>query len=76
MYPDIYAYCRQGEDGPTHQPVEMLESLRAMPNLLVIRPADGNEVCGYCRLIFTTGHSYFCGCLIAVRWLELMSKPY
>ena len=45
MYPDIYAYCRQGEDGPTHQPVEMLESLRAMPNLLVIRPADGNEVC-------------------------------
>ncbi|CAE7655778.1 TKT10, partial [Symbiodinium microadriaticum] len=35
-----------GEDGPTHQPVEMLESLRAMPNMLVFRPADGNEVCG------------------------------
>ena len=33
-----------GEDGPTHQPVEHLASLRAMPNLRVIRPADANEV--------------------------------
>ncbi len=32
-----------GEDGPTHQPVEHLMSLRAMPNLYVFRPADGNE---------------------------------
>jgi len=32
-----------GEDGPTHQPVEHLPSLRAMPNLAVIRPADANE---------------------------------
>ncbi|MEO0811511.1 MAG: transketolase [Myxococcota bacterium] len=32
-----------GEDGPTHQPVEHLASLRAMPNLHVIRPADANE---------------------------------
>ena len=32
-----------GEDGPTHQPVEHLAALRAIPNLLVIRPADGNE---------------------------------
>ncbi|MFQ5669115.1 MAG: transketolase [Acidobacteriota bacterium] len=32
-----------GEDGPTHQPVEHLASLRAMPNLWVIRPADANE---------------------------------
>lgn len=32
-----------GEDGPTHQPVEHLASLRAIPNLLVIRPADANE---------------------------------
>ena len=32
-----------GEDGPTHQPVEHLATLRAMPNLHVIRPADGNE---------------------------------
>jgi transketolase len=33
-----------GEDGPTHQPIEHLASLRAMPNLCVIRPADANEV--------------------------------
>ncbi|MBT2292849.1 transketolase [Paenibacillus albidus] len=33
-----------GEDGPTHEPVEQLAGLRAMPNLNVIRPADGNEV--------------------------------
>src|SRR3990172_9534585 len=32
-----------GEDGPTHQPVEHIASLRAIPNLLVIRPADANE---------------------------------
>ena len=35
-----------GEDGPTHQPVETIASLRAIPNLIVIRPADGNEVSG------------------------------
>ncbi|MFX1605265.1 MAG: transketolase family protein, partial [Promethearchaeota archaeon] len=33
-----------GEDGPTHQPVEHLASLRAIPNLVVIRPGDANEV--------------------------------
>ena len=33
-----------GEDGPTHQPIEHLAALRAVPNLLVIRPADANEV--------------------------------
>jgi transketolase len=32
-----------GEDGPTHQPIEQLASLRAMPDLLVVRPADANE---------------------------------
>jgi transketolase len=35
-----------GEDGPTHQPVEHIASLRAIPDLLVIRPADGNETSG------------------------------
>jgi transketolase len=33
-----------GEDGPTHQPVEQIAALRAIPNLVVIRPADANEV--------------------------------
>lgn len=35
-----------GEDGPTHQPVETIASLRAIPNLTVIRPANGDEVSG------------------------------
>lgn len=39
-----------GEDGPTHEPVEQLPSLRAMPNLSVIRPADGNETQAAWRL--------------------------
>jgi transketolase len=39
-----------GEDGPTHQPVEHLASLRAMPNLLVFRPADGVEAAECWRL--------------------------
>jgi transketolase len=39
-----------GEDGPTHQPVEHLASLRAMPNLHVIRPADANETAAAWRM--------------------------
>jgi transketolase len=39
-----------GEDGPTHQPVEQLASLRAMPGLRVIRPADANEVAAAWRV--------------------------
>jgi transketolase len=35
-----------GEDGPTHQPIEHCTSLRAMPNLIVFRPCDANEVAG------------------------------
>jgi transketolase len=40
-----------GEDGPTHQPVEHLASLRAMPNLTVLRPADANETAACWRLV-------------------------
>lgn len=46
--PVIYVFTHDsiglGEDGPTHQPIEHLPSLRAIPNLLVIRPCDANEV--------------------------------
>ena len=35
-----------GEDGPTHQPIEHLASFRAMPNILMMRPGDGNETAG------------------------------
>ncbi|GFE46469.1 putative transketolase [Streptococcus canis] len=46
--PVIYVFTHDsiavGEDGPTHEPIEQLASVRSMPNLNVIRPADGNEV--------------------------------
>ncbi len=46
--PTIYIFTHDsiglGEDGPTHQPIEQLASLRAMPNMLVLRPGDANEV--------------------------------
>ena len=45
-----------GEDGPTHQPVEMLASLRAMPGLLVFRPADANEVVETWRVVTALRH--------------------
>jgi len=45
--PVVYVFTHDsiglGEDGPTHQPTEHITSLRAIPNLVVIRPADGNE---------------------------------
>lgn len=41
-----------GEDGPTHQPVEQLVSLRAIPNLVVLRPADGNETAAAWKVAF------------------------
>jgi len=46
-YPSIFIFTHDsvglGEDGPTHQPVEHLMSLRLIPNLVVLRPADANE---------------------------------
>ena len=45
-----------GEDGPTHQPVEQLASLRAMPGLLVFRPADANEVAETWRHVMALHH--------------------
>jgi transketolase len=52
--PVIYVWTHDsvwiGEDGPTHQPVEQLPSLRAIPNLVVIRPADANETAAAWRV--------------------------
>lgn len=45
-----------GEDGPTHQPIEHLASLRAIPHLFTIRPADANEVAEAWRLIMRLRH--------------------
>ena len=55
--PVIYVYTHDsiglGEDGPTHQPVEHLASLRAMPHLAVIRPADATETVEAWRIALT-----------------------
>ncbi len=45
-----------GEDGPTHQPIEQLASLRAIPNLIVLRPADANEVVEAWKVIMQLRH--------------------
>ena len=53
--PVIYVFTHDsislGEDGPTHQPVEHLASLRAIPNLVLIRPGDANEVVEAWRVV-------------------------
>ena len=46
-----------GEDGPTHQPVELLECLRATPNMFVYRPADGNETAGVYAAALLNSHA-------------------
>lgn len=45
-----------GEDGPTHQPVEQIASLRAIPGLITLRPADANEVVEAWRVIMQLRH--------------------
>jgi transketolase len=58
--PVIYVFTHDsigvGEDGPTHQPVEQLLSLRAIPGLVTIRPADANEVAEAWRVIMQLRH--------------------
>ena len=53
-YPSIWVFTHDsiglGEDGPTHQPIEQLTALRTIPKLVVIRPADANEVSEAWRL--------------------------
>jgi transketolase len=58
--PSIFVFTHDsigvGEDGPTHQPVEQLASLRAMPNLIVLRPGDANEVVEAWKIIAQLQH--------------------
>jgi len=58
--PTIYVYTHDsiglGEDGPTHQPIEQLASLRAMPGLMLFRPADANEVVEAWKIIMQLDH--------------------
>ncbi len=62
--PVIYIFTHDsigvGEDGPTHQPVEQLISLRAIPGLITIRPGDANEVAEAWRLIMRFRHEPVC----------------
>ncbi|HUO00542.1 MAG TPA: transketolase [Bradyrhizobium sp.] len=58
--PTIFVFTHDamgdGEDGPTHQPVEQLASLRAIPGLVMLRPADANEVVEAYRYIMKLRH--------------------
>jgi transketolase len=58
--PVIYVFTHDsigvGEDGPTHQPVEQLASLRAIPGLITLRPADANEVVEAWRFVMALRH--------------------
>jgi transketolase len=59
--PVIYVFTHDsigvGEDGPTHQPIEQLASLRAIPGLIVLRPADANEVAEAWKVIMKLHHA-------------------
>ena len=57
-YKDVFSFTHDsvglGEDGPTHQPIEHLASLRAMPHLRLIRPADANETAAAWRVVIAS----------------------
>jgi transketolase len=59
--PVVYIFTHDsigvGEDGPTHQPIEQLISLRAIPNLITLRPGDPNEVIEAWRVIMQLRHN-------------------
>ncbi len=62
--PVIYVFTHDsigvGEDGPTHQPIEQLLSLRGVPDLITLRPADANEVVEAYRLIIGVDNMPVC----------------
>jgi transketolase len=67
--PSIFIFTHDsiglGEDGPTHQPVEHLVALRAIPGLITLRPADANEVVEAWRVIVKLKHQP--ACLVLTR---------
>jgi transketolase len=62
--PVIYVFTHDsigvGEDGPTHQPIEQLIALRSVPGLIVLRPADANEVVEAWRVVMEFQHQPAC----------------
>jgi transketolase len=58
-----------GEDGPTHQPIEQVTSLRTVPNIVVLRPGDANETTEAWRIAMNTPKSPVCLILSRQGWL-------
>ena len=62
--PVVYVFTHDsigvGEDGPTHQPIEQIAALRAIPNLIVLRPCDANEVAEAWRVVMQLKHEPAC----------------
>jgi transketolase len=62
--PVIYVFTHDsiglGEDGPTHQPIEQIASLRAVPGLITLRPADANEVVEVWKVVMKLRHDPVC----------------
>jgi len=65
-----------GEDGPTHQPIEQVASLRAIPGLITLRPGDANEVLEAWKIIMKAQHEPFCLILTREELPTLDRKKY
>ena len=65
--PVLYVFTHDsigvGEDGPTHQPIEQIMSLRAIPKLMVLRPGDANEVAEAYKVALTQKHTAVVMCM-------------
>src|SRR5207253_5183794 len=78
--PAIYIFTHDsigvGEDGPTHQPIEQLASLRAIPGLIVLRPGDANEVVEAWKYVMQLRHEPACLILSRQDLLTLDRTKY
>ena len=76
--PVVYIFTHDsiglGEDGPTHQPIEQLAALRAIPGLTVIRPADANEVTEAWRVVMQLRHEP--AALVLTRQADSRVRPH
>lgn len=76
--PSIFVWTHDsiglGEDGPTHQPVEQLASLRAIPNFTVVRPADANEVAVAWHTILSQRENGPCGIVLSRQALPVFDR--
>lgn len=76
--PSIFVFTHDsvllGEDGPTHQPVEHLAGLRAIPNFNVMRPADGNETAACWKIALESEHTP-CALILTRQGVPAVSPP-